>query len=211
PGSVAAGLASAAITIPVCLLVGEGIAWGVGKLEQVELALAQEQDRSEQLRELDEMKDAFLSAVSHELRTPITICRGHLEVLEEGAGEREVRAVKETLLDELDLMGRLVDDLTTLARVDDRALLRLESLAMGRARANRAAPDRRQEEERAWDSGSSGRSPEPMTAGPVSLTGRGAVPRSGSRFRGESPGRRGRRAHRVVPRKRAACPRVRRR
>ena len=78
------------------------------------------------------MKDAFLSAVSHELRTPITICRGHLDVLEEGADEREVRAVKETLLDELDLMGRLVEDLTTLARVDDRALLRVESLPLDR-------------------------------------------------------------------------------
>ena len=84
PGSIGAGLSSAAITIPVCVLVGEGIAWGVGRLEQIELALARERDRTEQLRELDEMKDRFLSAVSHELRTPITICRGHLEVLRRG-------------------------------------------------------------------------------------------------------------------------------
>jgi hypothetical protein len=42
PGSVQAGLTSAAITIPVCVLVGEGIAWGVGRLEQIELALARE-------------------------------------------------------------------------------------------------------------------------------------------------------------------------
>jgi signal transduction histidine kinase len=130
PGNVGAGLSSAAITVPVCVLVGEGIAWGVGRLEQIELALRRERDRTEHLRELDEMKDAFLSAVSHELRTPITICRGHLDVLEEGAGEREVRAVKETVMDELDLMGRLVEDLTTLARVDDGALLRMESLPL---------------------------------------------------------------------------------
>jgi signal transduction histidine kinase len=131
PGNVGAGLSSAAITIPICVLVGEGIAWGVGRLEQIELALRRERDRTEHLRELDEMKDAFLSAVSHELRTPVTICRGHLDVLEEGASEREVRAVKETLLDELDLMGRLVEDLTTLARMDDPALLRMESLPLG--------------------------------------------------------------------------------
>jgi signal transduction histidine kinase len=123
-----AGLSSAAITIPVCVLVGEGIAWGVGRHEQIELALQRERDLAGQLRELDEMKDAFLSAVSHELRTPITICRGHLEVLEDGASETEVRAVKETLVDELALMGRLVEDLATLAQVDDRALLRLESV-----------------------------------------------------------------------------------
>jgi signal transduction histidine kinase len=126
PGSGGAGLASAAITIPVCVLVGEGIAWGVGRLEQIELALAGERDRAEQLRELDEMKDKFLSAVSHELRTPITICRGHLEVLEEGADEREVRAVKAMCVSELALMGRLVEDLTTLAWADGLPLLRWE-------------------------------------------------------------------------------------
>src|SRR6266702_1916534 len=131
PGNVGAGLSSAAITVPIFVLVGEGIAWGVGRLEQIELALRRERDRTEHLRELDEMKDAFLSAVSHELRTPVTICRGHLDVLEEGASEREVRAVNETLLDELDLMGRLVEDLATLARMDDPALLRMESLPLG--------------------------------------------------------------------------------
>lgn len=130
PGSVASGLSSAAITVPVCVLVGEGIAWGVGRLEQIELALARERARTERLRELDELKDKFLSTVSHELRTPITICRGHLEVLEDGAGEQEVRAVREMLIDELGLMGRLVEDLTTLAWGDDRTLLRLESLPL---------------------------------------------------------------------------------
>jgi len=130
PGSVGAGLASAAVTIPVCVLVGEGIAWGVGRLEQIELALARERDGARQLRELDEMKDRFLSAVSHELRTPITICRGHLEVLEEGADEREVREVKAMCVSELALMGRLVEDLTTLAWADDQVLLRVESLSL---------------------------------------------------------------------------------
>jgi signal transduction histidine kinase len=130
PGSVGAGLASAAVTIPVCVLVGEGISWGVGRLEQIELALARERNRAEQLRELDQMKDRFLSAASHELRTPITICRGHLEVLEEAADEREVRAVKAMCISELALMGRLVEDLTTLAWADDGAFLRWESLPL---------------------------------------------------------------------------------
>ncbi len=130
PGSIGAGLSSAALTIPVCVLVGEGLAWGMSRLEQIELALRRERDRTEQLRELDEMKDRFLSTVSHELRTPITICRGHLEVLEEGAGGRELRTVKDLLVDELDLMGRVVEDLTTLAEADDRTLLRFESLPL---------------------------------------------------------------------------------
>jgi signal transduction histidine kinase len=143
PGHFWAGLSSAAMTIPICVLVGEGIAWGAGRHDQIERQLRRERDLAGQLRELDEMKDAFLSAVSHELRTPITICRGHLEVLEDGAGELEVRAVKETLVDELALMGRLVEDLATLARVDDRALLRLESVPVGcflRGTAAKAEP-----------------------------------------------------------------------
>ena len=129
-GNTGAGLASAATTIPVCVLVGEGIAWGMVRLERIERALHRERYRSEQLRELDQMKDAFLSAASHELRTPITICRGHLDVMDAGAGEREVREVKELVVDELDRMGRLVDDLATVARVDDRAMLAIESLPL---------------------------------------------------------------------------------
>jgi signal transduction histidine kinase len=130
PGHIA-GLPSAATTIPVCVLVGEGIARGMVRLERIERALHAERDRSAELRELDRMKNAFLSAVSHELRTPLTICRGHLDVLGERAGEDEVRAVKETLVDELDLMGRLVEDLTTLARAGDGMLLKVVSLTLG--------------------------------------------------------------------------------
>jgi hypothetical protein len=47
PGSVLAGLSSASITIPICVLVGEGIAWGVGRLDQIELAFQRERDRAE--------------------------------------------------------------------------------------------------------------------------------------------------------------------
>ena len=284
PGGVEAGLSSAAITIPVCVLVGEGIAWGVGRLEQIELALQRERDRTEQLRELDEMKDRFLSAVSHELRTPITICRGHLEVLEDGADDQEVRAVRAMCVDELDLMGRLVGDLTTLARADGRALLKVESLpldsflsgitakaetilgervrvesgigdamlradpqrltqalvnlvqnaarprqrgwarvpsrasrtsswrfevaddggglppATNRWSSSRSAPDHRTRRHRVGAVHRPGDRHEPTAESRASLTGRGGAPRSGSGFRGEAPGRRGRRAGRVVPR-----------
>jgi signal transduction histidine kinase len=130
PGDVGAGVASAATTVGVCVLVGEGIAWGMTRLEQIEAALYRERYRSEQLGELDRMKDAFLSAVSHELRTPLTICRCHLDVMDEGAGEHEVRTVKKTLVGELDLMGRLVEDLTTLARVGDQVLLKVKPLPL---------------------------------------------------------------------------------
>jgi signal transduction histidine kinase len=130
PGGVGAGLPSAATTVPLCVLVGEGIAWGMGRLERIERALHAERDRAGELRDLDRMKDAFLSAVSHELRTPLTICRGHLDVLGERPAADEVRAVRETLTSELDLMGRLVEDLTTLARAGDGMPLKVEPLPL---------------------------------------------------------------------------------
>jgi signal transduction histidine kinase len=130
PGPAEPRLYATAIIIPICVLVGEGIAWTLRRLEQMEFALREERDRTERFRELDEMKDAFILTVSHELRTPITICRGHLDLLEPGAGEREVRAVKETLVNVLSLMARLVEDLTTLARLDDQAQLKTEMLPL---------------------------------------------------------------------------------
>jgi signal transduction histidine kinase len=131
PGGAAAGVPSAAVTLPLCVLVGEGIARGMVRLERIERALRVERHRSEELRELDRMKDGFLSTVSHELRTPLTVCRGHLDVLGARPAADEVRAVKETLVDEIDLMARLVEDLTTLARAGHGMPLTMASLPLG--------------------------------------------------------------------------------
>lgn len=49
----------------------------------VHRALAQEQAVSEELRELDALKDEFLSTISHELRTPLTAIAGYTELLED--------------------------------------------------------------------------------------------------------------------------------
>jgi signal transduction histidine kinase len=41
-------------------------------------------EQNERLRELDRMKDSFVSSVSHELRTPLTSMVGYLEILRDG-------------------------------------------------------------------------------------------------------------------------------
>jgi len=74
----------------------------------------------------------FLSEVSHELRTPITICRGHVEVLEPAPTLEDVAEAREVLLSELDRMSRLVEDMSTLARAENPGFVRLEDVDVDR-------------------------------------------------------------------------------
>ena len=86
---------------------------------------------------LDRLEAAFssqrelLDDVSHELRTPLTVLRGHLELLDAGDVD-DVEATQTLALDEIDRMGRLVDDLTTLAVVQrpDFVVLQPEDLGL---------------------------------------------------------------------------------
>jgi two-component system OmpR family sensor kinase len=71
----------------------------------------------------------FVQDTNHELRDPLTIVRGHLELLDDDPAERK-RTVK-LVLDELDRMGRIVDDLQLLAEVDQPGFLRLEWMDAG--------------------------------------------------------------------------------
>lgn len=58
----------------------------------------------------------LLNDVGHELRTPITIIRGHLELM--GDDPLEIEETRELLLDEVDRMGRLVNELILLAKCE---------------------------------------------------------------------------------------------
>jgi len=78
-----------------------------------------------------ETQQNFLDDAGHELRTPLTILRGHLEVLD-GADSTEIAETRALLLDELDRMGRLVDDLIVLARTRRPDFVRLEVVELDR-------------------------------------------------------------------------------
>lgn len=78
---------------------------------------------------LDRLEQAFdaqrqlIDDAGHELRTPITVVRGHLELMSEAPEERA-----ETLrlvMDELDRMGRMVEELLLLARAEQPNFLHL--------------------------------------------------------------------------------------
>ncbi len=64
---------------------------------------------------------AFVNDASHELRTPLTIVRGHLQLLDDDPAERE--STLRLVMDELNRMGRLVDDLVLLARAEQPGFL----------------------------------------------------------------------------------------
>lgn len=57
----------------------------------------------------------FLDDAGHELRTPVTVLRGHLELLDP-TDPVDVEQTRALLLDEIDRMGRQVEDLILLAK-----------------------------------------------------------------------------------------------
>jgi two-component system OmpR family sensor kinase len=68
----------------------------------------------------------FIQDANHELRDPLTIVRGHLQLMDDDPAERQ-RTI-DLVLDELDRMGRIVDDLKLLADVEQPGFLRLERI-----------------------------------------------------------------------------------
>jgi signal transduction histidine kinase len=75
--------------------------------------LAQANDR---LKELDRLKDQFISNVSHELRTPLTNIKLHLSLLERRGPEVLGRYLP-TLQRETERLRRLIEDLLDLSRL----------------------------------------------------------------------------------------------
>lgn len=90
------------------------------RLSTVFEALEAERSALEELREVDRVKDAFVSTVSHELRTPITNIIGYTELLDEG-DYGELSPLQNSALERIGENGRrllsLIDDLLTLSRL----------------------------------------------------------------------------------------------
>jgi two-component system OmpR family sensor kinase len=89
-------------------------------LERLEQAFAERQGSEDRLRQ-------FLSDASHELRTPLASIRGYAELFRMGAArsDADTRLAMRRIEEESRRMGVLVEDLLTLARLDEtRELLR---------------------------------------------------------------------------------------
>ena len=98
-------------------------------LENARLAAAQRRFAEElatqvaaatrEVHAIDQAKSAFVAVASHELRTPLTALRGFSELLTIRAfGTADVQRFARVMVDETDRLGRMVDDLLDLSRLE---------------------------------------------------------------------------------------------
>ena len=85
------------------------------------------------LRELDRMKDEFVSVVSHELRTPLTAIRGSLQLLladERAVPDADDRQLLQVALKSCERLVRIINDILDVAKIEA-GKLRLQLSAVG--------------------------------------------------------------------------------
>ena len=94
-------------------------------LEMEREARLSAEQQNERLRELDELKTELVATVSHELRTPLSALRSYIELLLDPDGEplsEEQREIAGAAQRGALRLGRLVDDLLVLAKLQSRSL-----------------------------------------------------------------------------------------
>jgi len=73
------------------------------------------------LQEVDRQKTEFLSIASHQLRTPLSIAKGYIELLEDGAYgkvNKEMKKILEGMNDSNEHLVKLVDDFLDISRIE---------------------------------------------------------------------------------------------
>ncbi|MBE1536072.1 sensor histidine kinase [Actinomadura algeriensis] len=83
-------------------------------LAQIETAFREREESRDRLRR-------FVADASHELRTPVAIVRGYAELFRRGAADRpaDLATAMRRIESEAERMGRLVDEMLLLARLDE--------------------------------------------------------------------------------------------
>jgi signal transduction histidine kinase len=107
---------------PVSIAVGASllavlvVARFAGLVRAVESARVAEREANQRLRELDRLKDDFVSTISHELRTPLTSISGYVELAREQA-DAETSGYLEVVERNAGRLLALVNDLLFVARL----------------------------------------------------------------------------------------------
>jgi two-component system, OmpR family, sensor kinase len=92
---------------------------GVGPMDEVGRVAEAFNKMLSRLQEAFASQRRFLSDASHELRTPVTVARGQLELIAFDRRESDNQRSVDVALEELDRMGRIVEELLLLARLDE--------------------------------------------------------------------------------------------
>jgi two-component system, OmpR family, sensor kinase len=89
-------------------------------LDQIETSFAQQQAALDAQAQNDQRLRRFVADASHELRTPLTVVRGYADLYHAGGlhDPNELAVAMDRIGTESRRMGALVDDLLTLARLD---------------------------------------------------------------------------------------------
>lgn len=102
----------------------------------------------------------FVADASHDLRTPLTSLRGYAELYRQGASDpEEVALGMERIEAEATRMGRLVDDLMLLARLDQQRSPTYRRVDAGRVVGEAVDAMRVTDHDRTWDLAVEGREP----------------------------------------------------
>ncbi|MFW5888087.1 MAG: sensor histidine kinase [Patescibacteria group bacterium] len=83
--------------------------------------LFQEAAVSNRLKEVDRMKDEFISIASHELRAPLTAVKGYVSMMSEDIEEEETENLNEyieSITAATDRLGHLVEDILDVSRIE---------------------------------------------------------------------------------------------
>src|SRR4029078_4547731 len=74
---------------------------------------------ADQVQETDRLRGDLIANASHELRTPLTALKARLENVVDGVEEADPRTLQ-TMLDQVERLGRLVQQLLDLSRLESR-------------------------------------------------------------------------------------------
>jgi signal transduction histidine kinase len=90
------------------------------KSQQLEAATAELTAANERLKELDKMKDDFVSTVSHEFRTPLTSIRSFSEIVHDNPdlGIEQRSEFLNIIVQESERLTRLINDILDLAKME---------------------------------------------------------------------------------------------
>jgi two-component system OmpR family sensor kinase len=101
-------------------------------LGRIQGAFAERDATEAELRASDARLRRFVADASHELRTPVAAVSAYAELFERGAGSsaQDLRRVMEGIRGETARMGRLVEDLLLLARLDEGRPLELRPVEL---------------------------------------------------------------------------------